>query len=392
MSIIHLDPRFPTAIPLGAAGLLTGDVSYTEEVPIRVRWAIADAGGHSVSRAEVLITTDLDNDDVVDRLDAGEELISVGLADAPDPAPEEPADTPAEAEPAAGASADTFAAVAPGADGTAPAAAAERDDATPAAAAPAAGGALPELEEAVELMARARRRGEWEAKQTHRSLLPYLLEETFEFADAVEDGGDVLGELADLLLQVLFHAEIAEGFDIGDVARAFTDKLRARSPYLFEPEDSRSWPVPADEQDAAWNAGRTAPRSAPARSLPALALAQEVIGRARAAGVPDSQIPADLMCPTPGLELGDSCEARTRAVAREFLAQLEEAQRLAAGDVADGADYDDYGDAADAADLADDDAGFARPAGDGADVGVRPGDADDAHGFALDEPFDDDRR
>lgn len=54
MTIIVLDPRFPTAIPLEAASLLTGEVSYTEEVPIRVRWAIADAGGHSVDRKSVV--------------------------------------------------------------------------------------------------------------------------------------------------------------------------------------------------------------------------------------------------------------------------------------------------------------------------------------------------
>ena len=86
MTIIVLDPRFPTAIPLEAASLLTGEVSYTEEVPIRVRWAIADAGGHSVSDAEILVTTDVDNDDVQDRIAAGERIFDVGLAEAPSPA------------------------------------------------------------------------------------------------------------------------------------------------------------------------------------------------------------------------------------------------------------------------------------------------------------------
>lgn len=336
MPIIHLDPRFPTAIPLGAAGMLTGDVSYTEEVPIRVRWAIADAGGHSVSRAEVLITTDLENEEVQDRLARGEEVVSVELGGAPDPDPAAP--SPAAEPPVAAPAADARDDASPAADAADVAEAAGAGataEAAPAASADGGhapgGGDWPEIDEAVALMARARRRGEWESRQTHRSLLPYLIEECHEFADAVEDGGDIRGELSDLLLQVLFHAEIAEDFDIGDVAAAFTEKLRARSPYLFEPEDSRAWPVPVAEQEAAWNAGRTAPRSAPSPNLPALALAQEVIGRARAAGVPDSQIPADLMCPTPGLELGDSCEARTRAIALRFLAQLEEAQRLAGG-------------------------------------------------------------
>lgn len=325
MTIIQLDPRFPSAIPLEAAPYLEGDVSYTEEVPIRVRWAIADAGGHSVSSAEVLITTDPDNEEVLVRVDAGETVYSVGLGEAPDPAPEQeerddvPADaaTPADAVPVAEAQAvpEEY-----GVDGVA------------------------ELAAAVELMSRARRRGEWEAAQTHTSLLPYLIEEAYEFADAIYDGGDIVGELSDLLLQVLFHAEIAEDFNIGDVAAAFVDKLRARSPYLFEPDDARQWPVSAAEQDETWDAGRTAPRSQPPVDLPALALAEEVIRRARAAGVPDSQIPMDILCPTPGLELADSCETRTRHIAREFLAQLEEAERLyrsGAGAEGDDSEWDD---------------------------------------------------
>lgn len=334
MTIIVLDPRFPTAIPLEAASLLTGEVSYTEEVPIRVRWAIADAGGHSVSDAEILVTTDVDNDDVQDRIAAGERIFDVGLAEAPSPA---------------AASAATSAAPAQDTDeGTARVAADSRDDgpaaapsahAASATAPAAAGGELgerfPRVAEAIDVMSAARRTGEWEAGQTHASLLPYLIEEAFEFIDAVNEGGDVRGELSDLLLQVLFQAEVAEDFDIDDVAGAFVDKMRLRKPYLFD--GSRDLGegaelMPLAEQEEAWTAGRGGPRSQPAEFLPALALAEEAIRRARALGMSDSDIPVELMCPTPGLELESGAEARTRFIAREFLVHLDSLGGPAAGE------------------------------------------------------------
>ena len=335
MTIIVLDPRFPTAIPLEAASLLTGEVSYTEEVPIRVRWAIADAGGHSVSDAEILVTTDVDNDDVQDRIAAGERIFDVGLAEAPSPAAAVPS-----AAPAAPAQ-DTD-------EGTARVAADSRDDgpaaapsahAASATAPAAAGGELgerfPRVAEAIDVMSAARRTGEWEAGQTHASLLPYLIEEAFEFIDAVNEGGDVRGELSDLLLQVLFQAEVAEDFDIDDVAGAFVDKMRLRKPYLFD--GSRDLGegaelMPLAEQEEAWTAGRGGPRSQPAEFLPALALAEEAIRRARALGMSDSDIPVELMCPTPGLELESGAEARTRFIAREFLVHLDSLGGPAAGE------------------------------------------------------------
>ncbi|MFD5867938.1 MazG nucleotide pyrophosphohydrolase domain-containing protein [Corynebacterium sp. NPDC060344] len=312
MTIIVLDPRFPTAIPLEAANLLCGEVAYTEEVPIRVRWAIADAGGHSSSTAEVLVTTDVDNDDVLDRIAAGEKVFSVGLDDAPAPAASAPVPAAAPAATAA--------------------------PAAPVASA-ATGERFPQMAEAIDVMAAARRTGEWEAGQTHASLLPYLIEEAFEFIDAVNEGGDIRGELSDLLLQVLFQAEVADDFDIDDVAGAFVDKMRLRKPYLFDGsrdlgEDAGLMPL--DEQEAAWDAGRGGPRSQPAQYLPALSLAEEAIRRARALGMPDSDIPVELMCPTPGLELESGSEARTRYVAREFLAHLDSLDSPDSQDSSDG--------------------------------------------------------
>ncbi|MDY0113667.1 MAG: MazG nucleotide pyrophosphohydrolase domain-containing protein [Corynebacterium sp.] len=355
MTIIVLDPRFPTAIPLEAANLLTGEVAYTEEVPIRVRWAIADAGGHSVSDAEVLVTTDVDNDDVLDRIDAGERVFSVGLDDAPSPrsASAPVAESPAPARSVAGGAPDMAEPLddAPAPGQPAPAAAAfaavpAAAESSPSyAATPASGGAasaeaarFPNLAEAIDVMAAARRTGEWEAGQTHASLLPYLIEEAFEFIDAVNEGGDIVGELSDLLLQVLFQAEVADDFDIDDVAAAFVDKMRMRKPYLFD--GSRDLGegaelMPLDEQEAAWSAGRGGPRSQPAQYLPALSLAEEAIRRARSLGMSDSDIPVELMCPTPGLELESGSEARTRYVAREFLAHLDGLDAPAADDSAD---------------------------------------------------------
>lgn len=357
MAIIELDARFPTAIPLEAANLLTGEVSYTEEVPIKVRWAIADAGGHSVRDAEILVTTDGSNEEVQMRLDRGEKMYSVGLASAVLPAELPPGksstDTAANAEPEFNVSADDPLGIGvskknsestdTGSDSADSIDSAESIDSSDSVDSIDSAGTwvenhgdgpvievievpseatLPELEGAVQLMELARRRGEWESRQTHSSLLPYLLEESYEFIDAVNDGGDILGELSDLLLQVLFHAEIAPDFTIEDVAAAFIEKMRRRSPYLFQDSDDADGLVSADEQETAWNNGRGRPRSQPPTHLPALALAEEAIRRARDLGIKDSEIPIELLAPTPGLELEGGAEARTRAVARKFLESI----------------------------------------------------------------------
>ena len=80
----------------------------------------------------------------------------------------------------------------------------------------------------------------WHGVQTHESLMPFLVEETAEFIDAVERGlppEEVAGELGDVLYQVLFHAAIAardgEGFDLETVAATLDEKLIARHPHVF---------------------------------------------------------------------------------------------------------------------------------------------------------------
>ncbi len=78
----------------------------------------------------------------------------------------------------------------------------------------------------------------WDKKQTHQTLRPYLIEETYEAIDAIESGdpGHIKEELGDILLQIYLHAEIAREkgeFTIDDVAQAITDKIILRHPHVF---------------------------------------------------------------------------------------------------------------------------------------------------------------
>ncbi|MGB9758062.1 MAG: MazG nucleotide pyrophosphohydrolase domain-containing protein [Candidatus Bipolaricaulaceae bacterium] len=99
------------------------------------------------------------------------------------------------------------------------------------------------LAELVEVVARLRAPDgcPWDRAQTHRTLVPYLLEEAYELAAALADGdpSSIKEELGDLLLQVLLHAQIeaeAKRFDIADVAEALRQKLIQRHPHVFSGE------------------------------------------------------------------------------------------------------------------------------------------------------------
>jgi XTP/dITP diphosphohydrolase len=162
---------------------------------------------------------------------------------------------------------------------------------------------LPELERLVDVMARLREGCPWDAQQTHRSLVQYLIEETAETVEAIEtDDRELLcEELGDLLLQVIFHAEIAGkepgGFDIEDVARGIADKLVARHPYVFATGE-----VPND-LNFSWELGKAAEkgRSSVLQGVPdqlsALARLNKIISRSRSRRVdldlPDEPIGAD---------------------------------------------------------------------------------------------------
>lgn len=87
-------------------------------------------------------------------------------------------------------------------------------------------------------MRRLRKGCPWDRKQTRDSLKPFLLEETYEVLEAIEEGRpqNIKEELGDLLFQILFHAEIARErgeFDIGDVIESIGEKMRYRHPHVF---------------------------------------------------------------------------------------------------------------------------------------------------------------
>ncbi|MGH3337276.1 MAG: MazG family protein [Propionibacteriaceae bacterium] len=136
-------------------------------------------------------------------------------------------------------------------------------------------------------MARLRQECPWDAQQTHRSLVQYLIEETAETVEAIElaDQDHLREELGDLLLQVIFHAEIASeqtrGFTVEEVARGIADKLISRHPYVFATAE-----VPVDlhytwEQRKAAEKGRTSALQGIPEQLSALARANKIIGKAR---------------------------------------------------------------------------------------------------------------
>ncbi|QLQ11724.1 MAG: MazG family protein [Nocardioidaceae bacterium] len=137
-------------------------------------------------------------------------------------------------------------------------------------------------------MDRLRRECPWDAEQTHRSLVKYLVEESYEVIEAIEtdDRDHLREELGDLLLQVYFHARIASedpehGFDIGDVAGGIIDKLVYRHPHVFAGLEVTG----ADEVNANWERLKAAEkkRSSPVEGippgLPALSYAAKVLGR-----------------------------------------------------------------------------------------------------------------
>ena len=133
----------------------------------------------------------------------------------------------------------------------------------------------------------------WDAEQTHESLLKYLLEESYEFIEAVEDNDRVAmrEELGDLLLQVYFHARMAEEdsknpFTVEDIAKEVADKLVRRHPHVFgDVKVSGSDDVLANwEKQKAEEKGRTSAMDGVPLGQPALPLANKLIYRAEKYG------------------------------------------------------------------------------------------------------------
>ncbi|CAB4615584.1 unannotated protein [freshwater metagenome] len=148
-----------------------------------------------------------------------------------------------------------------------------------------------QLQRLVEVMDRLRSPGgcPWDAEQTHESLIKYLLEESYEFIDAIEtdDRAGMREELGDVLLQVYFHSRIAQDhptdpFSIEDVACAIADKLISRHPHVFENLEVNG----TDEIIENWEAikarekGRTSAIDGIAMAQPALPLVAKILYRA----------------------------------------------------------------------------------------------------------------
>lgn len=203
------------------------------------------------------------------------------------------------------------------------------------------------LRAAAETMRAVRERCVWSQRITHRDLVPYLIEESHEVIDAVEDGSraDLREELGDLLWQVLFHAAIAaqdpdDPFGIDEVARTLTEKMVRRHPHVFGDEVAET----PEEVLVHWNAAKAAEKRTRRsvldgipRAMPALARAQKMSGRAAGAGVVPA--PPSALRPSSEEELGDALLALVDAARvegwdaeralRERLTRLEDEVRAA---------------------------------------------------------------
>ncbi|HKI98507.1 MAG TPA: nucleoside triphosphate pyrophosphohydrolase [bacterium] len=129
----------------------------------------------------------------------------------------------------------------------------------------------------------------WDRAQTHRSLLPYLVEEAYELIEAAESDDDAAlrEELGDVLLQVVFHAQVAEergAFTFAEVAAGLDEKLRERHPHVFGGTPLET----PDAVNAAWHARKMLARNSALdgvpHALPALQLAAQTSSRAARSG------------------------------------------------------------------------------------------------------------
>ncbi|HUA43546.1 MAG TPA: MazG family protein [Streptosporangiaceae bacterium] len=150
------------------------------------------------------------------------------------------------------------------------------------------------LLELVRVMDTLRRGCPWDARQTHESLMPYLLEETYEAVDALAAGDQaaVREELGDVLLQVMFHARVAQertdgtGYDIDDVADGIISKLTRRHPHVFGDVTVSG----ADEVTQNWDAIKAAERAAKAAERAAAEAGADAGGAPGAPGAPVSAL------------------------------------------------------------------------------------------------------
>lgn len=159
----------------------------------------------------------------------------------------------------------------------------------------------PKLDELIAVLERLRAPGgcAWDREQTHESLVQYLIEETYELVDAIETGDreEMIEELGDVLYQVVFHSDIAAEagqFTLEDVAAHMTQKMIGRHPHVFGDTTAET----ADDVMAVWDdlkktekPHRTSVLDGIPQRMPALALADKLLGRAHKVGLIDATLP-----------------------------------------------------------------------------------------------------
>jgi len=170
----------------------------------------------------------------------------------------------------------------------------------------------PKLEELIAVLEKLRAPGgcAWDAEQTHESLVKYLVEETYELVDAIERGNreEMIEELGDVLYQVVFHSDIAahtpgEDFTLEDVAANMTAKMIGRHPHVFgDSAEKEALNIQSgsdvsgmwDELKKADKGDRTSVLDGIPQGMPALALADKVLGKAEKLGIIDADAPGAL--------------------------------------------------------------------------------------------------
>lgn len=173
-----------------------------------------------------------------------------------------------------------------------------------------AGEPHPQLDELIAVLELLRAPGgcAWDREQTHESLVRYLIEETYELVDAIESGNreELVEELGDVLYQVVFHSDIAahtagEDFTLEDVAAHMTAKMVGRHPHVFgdaTAETAADVNIRWDEMKKVEKPGRKSVLDGVPQGMPALALADKLLGKA-----------AKLGMPAPALEPGDTTDS-----------------------------------------------------------------------------------
>lgn len=172
----------------------------------------------------------------------------------------------------------------------------------------------------------------WDREQDHRTLRFHAVEEVYELMDAIEAGDDheMLEELGDLLLQVIFHAQLARergAFDFDAVCRSIVDKLIRRHPHVFGDSDAST----VDAVWAQWEKIKKAEKHGTRhqrpsaldgipRHLPALLKAEKLVKKARKAGLASEQNESPVAEPRRGA-------VSRQVIARQLFALTETAQR-----------------------------------------------------------------